>query len=127
MTRRTSRPRCASATRDEETNIGRTLAQLAWARDVVLVDSFSTDQTVEIARTFPNVRVIQRAFDTHAAQWSFAIEQATTEWVLMLDADHFVPEPFVQELARLEPPADVTAYEAPFRWAERGRLLRATL
>jgi len=114
-------------TRDEEPNIGRTLAQLAWARDVVLVDSFSTDRTVEIARTFPNVRVIQRAFDTHAAQWSFAIEQASTEWVLMLDADHFVPELFVQELALLEPPEDVNAYGAPFRWAERGRLLRATL
>jgi|GEM_PF-301525 len=114
-------------TRDEEPNIGRTLGQLAWARDVVLVDSFSTDRTVEIARTFPNVRMIQRAFDTHAAQWSFAIGQASTEWVLTLDADYFVPQAFVDELTRLEPPAEVTAYEAAFRWAEGGRLLRATL
>jgi len=114
-------------TRDEEANVGRTLTQLAWAREVVLVDSISTDRTAAIARTFPNVRVIERAFDTHATQWSFAVGQASTEWVLMLDADHFVPQPFIDELSQLEPPAETVAYVAPFRWAQDGRVLRATL
>ena len=45
-------------TRDEAPNIARTLGQLRWARDVVVLDSGSVDDTVSIARTFPNVRVV---------------------------------------------------------------------
>jgi glycosyltransferase involved in cell wall biosynthesis len=114
-------------TRDEEPNIGRTLAQLAWARDVVVIDSFSSDATVEIARRFSNVRVVQRAFDSHERQWSFGVEQVTTPWVLTLDADYFVPEAFVREMASLEPPPDLAGYEAAFVYAIDGRPLRSAL
>ena len=114
-------------TRDEEANIGRTLAQLAWAREVVLVDSLSSDGTVDIARRFRNVRVVPRAFDSHDRQWSFGVEQVTTPWVLTLDADYFVPEAFVAELASLEPPPDTSGYEAAFVYAIDGRPLRAAL
>lgn len=114
-------------TRDEESNIGRTLAQLAWAREIVVIDSLSTDATVAIANRFPNVRVVERAFDSHAAQWAFGVAQVTTGWVLTLDADYFVPEPFVREIAALDPPSDVAGYEASFVYAVDGRPLRATL
>jgi glycosyltransferase involved in cell wall biosynthesis len=114
-------------TRDEEANIDRTLAQLTWAHAVVVVDSVSTDATVAIARQFANVRVVERAFDSHAAQWSFAAAQATTDWVLTLDADYFVSESFMREIASLEPPPDVAGYEAAFVYAVNGRPLRATL
>ena len=114
-------------TRDEEANIGRTLAQLTWATEVVVVDSVSTDATVAIARRFANVRVVQRAFDSHAAQWTFGADQVTTDWVLTLDADYFVPETFAREIASLEPPPDVAGYEAAFVYAVNGRPLRATL
>lgn len=114
-------------TRDEEANIGRTLTQLAWAGEVVIVDSLSTDATVAIARQFANARVVSRAFDSHAAQWAFGVEQATTPWVLTLDADYFVTEPFVRELASLEPPPDVAGYEAGFLYAIEGRPLRSAL
>ena len=114
-------------TRDEEANIGRTLAQLAWAPEVVVVDSVSTDDTVAIARRFANVRVVERAFDSHAAQWTFGVDQVTTDWVLTLDADYFVSETFVREIASLEPPPDIAGYEAAFVYAVNGRPLRATL
>jgi glycosyltransferase involved in cell wall biosynthesis len=114
-------------TRDEEANIGRTLGQLTWAREVVVVDSLSTDNTVAIARQFANVRLVQRAFDSHDRQWSFGIEQVTTPWVLTLDADYFVPEAFVAELASLRPPPDVAGYEAAFVYAINGRPLRSAL
>jgi glycosyltransferase involved in cell wall biosynthesis len=114
-------------TRDEEPNIGRTLAQLAWAADVVVADSFSTDRTVEIARSFPNVRVVQRALDDLASQWTFAVAQAKTPWVLTLDADYYVPEAFARELDELDPPPDVDGFEASFRYAIHGRPLRASL
>ena len=114
-------------TRDEEANIGRTLAQLAWAREVVVVDSLSTDRTVSIARQFANVRLVQRAFDSHARQWSFGVEQVTTPWVLTLDADYFVSQAFIAELASLQPPPDLAGYEAAFVYAINGRPLRSAL
>jgi glycosyltransferase involved in cell wall biosynthesis len=114
-------------TRDEEANIGRTLAQLAWAREVVVIDSVSTDDTVAIARRFPNVRVIERPFDSHAAQWAFGVAQVTTDWVLTLDADYFVPDAFTRELAALDPPPDLTGYSAAFVYAIEGHPIRGAL
>lgn len=114
-------------TRDEEANIGRTLEQLRWAEDVVVVDSFSSDATVEIARAFPNVRLFQREIDTLADQTAYGILQARTPWVLLLDADYFVPAAFVDELRALEPPHGVRAYRAAFTYAVHGKPLRASL
>jgi glycosyltransferase involved in cell wall biosynthesis len=114
-------------TRDEEANIARTLTQLVWAREVIVVDSQSTDATAPIAQAFPNVRFIQRNLDDLASQWTYAIAQAKTPWVLTLDADYYVPEAFVRELAALEPPPDVAGYDASFLYAIDGRPLRATL
>jgi glycosyltransferase involved in cell wall biosynthesis len=114
-------------TRDEEANIGRTLAQLSWAREVVVLDSMSSDATVAIARRFPNVRLVQRAFDSHAAQWAFGAAHVSSEWVLTLDADYFLPNAFVGELATLDPPPDLAAYSAAFIYAIHGRPLRAAL
>ncbi|MBV9497543.1 MAG: glycosyltransferase family 2 protein [Acidobacteria bacterium] len=114
-------------TRDEDVNIGRTLGQLEWAAEVVVVDSLSTDGTVEIAQSFPNARVVQRPYDTLAAQSNFGIAQADTEWVMLLDADYYVTDELTRQLAALRPPEDVDAYEIPFLYAVNGKRLRATL
>jgi glycosyltransferase involved in cell wall biosynthesis len=114
-------------TRDEEPNIERTLAQLAWARDVVLVDSVSTDATVQIARRFSNVRVFQREMDSLAGQGNLGLEQVRTPWAMVLDADYFVPAELVEELRALEPPPGVNAYRGSFVYAVGGRPLRASL
>lgn len=112
---------------DEEANLARTLGQLAWAKEIVVVDSFSRDATVQIARQFPNVRVMQHAMETLAAQWTFAVSQARTAWVLTLDADYFVPDALVREIETLEPPRNVAGYEAEFVYAVGGKPLRASL
>jgi glycosyltransferase involved in cell wall biosynthesis len=114
-------------TRDEEANIERTLGQLAWAHEVVVVDSFSTDATVEIARRFPNVRVLQREMDSLAGQSNFGLEQVRTPWALLLDADYFVPADAVAELASLRPAPGVHAFRASFVYAMGGHPLRASL
>lgn len=114
-------------TRDEEVNIGRTLGALAWAAEVVIVDSFSTDATVGIAGQFPNVRILQRTFDTLAAQSNHGIKEAKTPWVMLLDADYFVPPELVDELRALEPPPNIRAYAASFTYAVHGKPLRASL
>ena len=56
-----------------------------------LVDSFSTDRTVEIARSFPSVKVVQREYFGSAAQKNWAMDQVTTPWLLIVDADERVP------------------------------------
>jgi glycosyltransferase involved in cell wall biosynthesis len=95
---------------------------------VVVIDSLSTDGTVELARAaHPNVDVVQRAFDTHGSQWNFGLEQVRTPWVLALDADYQLPPEFEQELSRIEPSEDVAGYETEFVYCIFGQPLRATL
>src|SRR5262245_31744706 len=90
-------------TYDEEPNLARTLGALTWAREVLVVDSFSHDGTLRIASSFPNVRVVQRAFDNHCAQWSFGLDSTGPEpgFVLALDADYLVTPELLAELATL--------------------------
>jgi len=114
-------------TRDEEVNIGRTLGQLHWAREVIVVDSESTDRTREIAASFPNVRIVVRRFDDFAGQWKYAISFVTTAWLLALDADYFVTDTLAAELDTLTPPPEVDGYEASFRYAVHGRPRRGAL
>ena len=79
---------------NEERNIARTLACLKWAKDIVVVDSGSTDGTRTAVAKFSNVRVFNRRFDNHANQWRFATEetQIATSWILRLDADYHIRE-----------------------------------
>jgi len=116
-------------TYNEEPNIERTLSQLAWAREIVVVDSFSTDATLEICRRFPKVRVIQRPFASHAQQWNFGLRDGgiLTEWVLALDADYVLSDGFVAELSQLAPEGAVAGYRAGFRYCVWGKPLRGTL
>lgn len=116
-------------TYNEAANIGRSLERLGWAREVVVVDSDSTDETLAIARRFPNVRMVQRPFDSHAQQWRYAVEQTgiTSDWVLRLDADYMVEIALREELAGLKPDAATAAYEIAFTYCIDGRPLRASL
>lgn len=114
---------------NEEANLRRQLASLAWARRVVVVDSESTDATREIAAEFPNVEFVVRRFDGLARQWNFGLEETgiSTAWVLCLDADYGMPEAFAEELRRLRPAAGVDGYRARFRYCVDGVPLRGAL
>jgi len=114
-------------THNEAPNIGRTLERLPWAREIVIVDSGSTDATLEIARSFPSVRVVHRPFDTFAGQCNFGLEQIASSWVLSLDADYLVSDELVSEVQALAPPSDVAGYSVAFKYCIGGRPLRATL
>jgi glycosyltransferase involved in cell wall biosynthesis len=73
---------------DEAPNIARTLDKLAWARRIVIVDSGSTDGTVDVVACYPQVSLFKRAFDSLADQCNFGLAQVESEWVLSLDADY---------------------------------------
>ena len=113
-------------TYNEAPNIARVLESLRWAGEVVVVDSFSTDDTTTIAASFPNVRVLQRAFDCHSNQWEFGLRETRikTEWVLALDADYIVTPDFISELRELQP-EDVVGYRARFVYCISGKQLHS--
>ena len=76
-------------TRNEEHNLGRTLASVAWADERIIVDSGSTDRTLEIAREH-DAKVFQESWKGYAQQKNSAIAKASSDWVLSIDADEEV-------------------------------------
>ena len=114
-------------TYNEAPNIGRTLDQLSWAEDIVIVDSFSDDETLEIVARYPKVRVLQRTFDNFASQCNFGLERGEirTEWVLSLDADYVLTDELVAELQILDPESSIGGYRARFVYCINGKQLRS--
>jgi len=114
-------------TYNEVPNIARTLTALRWAKEIVVMDSFSDDETVEIAKSFSNVRVIQRTFDSHRNQWEFGLRETgiSTPWVLALDADYIISAELTAELEQLKPETQTCGYRATFVYCINGRQLRS--
>jgi glycosyltransferase involved in cell wall biosynthesis len=95
-------------TYNEEVNIADCIESVLWADEILVVDSFSRDRTVEIARGYP-VQVLQREYFGSAAQKNWALDRTTHEWVLVVDADERVPPPLAGEILRTlaaNPPVD---------------------
>lgn len=86
---------------NEEVHIRECLESLAFADDVLLVDSFSTDRTVEIARSVGGVRILQREYFGSAAQKNWAMDQVESPWILIVDADERVPPGLAREIEGL--------------------------
>lgn len=84
------------------------LRSVEWADEIYLLDSFSADQTVEIVRrNFPRARLEQRKSLGSAAQKNYGMDQATHDWVLVVDADERVPPELrgeIEALLQSEPP-----------------------
>jgi glycosyltransferase involved in cell wall biosynthesis len=72
---------------NEERNIGDCIESLLWCDEILVVDSFSTDRTLEIVRSYPKVRLLQRRYLGSASQKNWAMDQASCEWILIFDAD----------------------------------------
>ena len=116
-------------TYNEESNLRRVLERLRWAGRVVVLDSGSTDTTIAIARSFVNVEVFTRAFDSHAAQWNHGLQRCgiDTAWVLALDADYLVPDAMIEEMRSLAPSSETAGYLAQFRYCIQGEPLSGSL
>src|SRR5580700_8623911 len=112
---------------NEAPNIARTVAKLSWAKRIVVIDSGSTDETLDMLRSFPQVDVIQHRFSDFAGQCNFGLTQVGTPWVLSLDADYELSDVLVEELAGLRAPDDIAGYRAKFVYRIHGHALRGTL
>jgi len=126
---RGSRPRLSVAViaRDEADRIGKLLRSVEFADDVVVVDSGSTDGTVEMCEA-AKARVIHCDWRGYVEQKQFALEAADGEWVLNLDADEALSDPLAEEIlvAIGSPPSEVAGFSMPRlsrylnRWIRHG-------
>lgn len=111
---------------NEEANIGRTLGSLRWAPSILVIDSYSTDSTLDIVQAYPNTRVLQRRFQNFADQCNFGLGEVTTPWVLSIDADYVFPQESQQAIeAAIQ--GDAAAYRAMFRYCIYGRPVRGSI
>lgn len=85
---------------NESAHIAAALDSVAWADEIIVVDSGSTDGTVEIARG-KATRVISRGWPGYSEQKNFAAGEATYDWVLSMDADERVTPPLAAEIQAL--------------------------
>jgi glycosyltransferase involved in cell wall biosynthesis len=74
-------------TYNEEHNIGPCIESLLWCDEILVVDSFSTDRTAEVVRSFDKVTFVQRTYYGSASQKNWAMDQVQHDWILIFDAD----------------------------------------
>lgn len=111
---------------NEAPNIERCLSRLAWAQQILVIDSGSTDETLALVGKYRQANVVHRRFDSFAEQCNFGLSQVRTTWVLSLDADYELSEALVQEIANLDDQG-FAGYRAAFVYRIHGHALRGSL
>ena len=89
-------------TYNEEINIKNCLESVAdWANEIIIVDSFSTDKTLEIAKKYTN-KIAQRTFINQAEQFNWALDnlEIKNDWILRLGADEYLTEELKKEITQ---------------------------
>lgn len=110
---------------NEEHNIAAALESLSWADEIIVVDTESTDGTVEIALRFTN-RLFVRAWPGYSAQKNFAAEQASNDWIFSLDADERVSPELTKTILEIKGQSEPepAGYEMPRRTFYLGRWIK---
>lgn len=110
-------------TKNEAHNIKDCLETVKWADEIIVVDSLSTDGTVDICRDYtPHVFI--KEWTGCGPQKKFALEQATQDWVLCLDADERLSPELQTEIQAILKAPDVHGYELPFQSFYCGKKIR---
>src|SRR2546426_12793795 len=96
--------------KNEEANIRACLESLKWVDELIVVDAESTDRTVELAKAY-TPKVFVHAWPGYGPQKNFAMDQATADWILIVDADERVSNKLREEIqALLQKPGSAVAY-----------------
>ena len=103
-------------TYNEADNIVKCLETFKWADEILVVDSFSTDNTLDIV-THYGAKIIQHEYINSAKQKNWAIPQCKNEWILQIDADERLDAELQDEIQRIliSPPNDVDGYKINFK------------
>ena len=99
----------AIITKNEEANIRGCIASCSWADEIVIIDSHSTDATVEIASSL-GARVLKKQFSDYSTQKQFAVDSCQNDWVLSLDADERIEKDLYLALSTIDPSRIELAY-----------------
>lgn len=83
---------------NEEVNIKDAIESCLFADEIICVDSFSTDKTVQIIKSYSEVKLLEHEYVNSAAQKNWTIPQASHDWIFLLDADERVPKELVSEI-----------------------------
>lgn len=119
-----SRLSVAIITYNEEEEIKDCLESVKWADEIVVVDSFSTDKTVDICRQYTN-KVFQHEWSGYSNQKNYAINVTTNPWILILDADERVSERLTKEIKEiLDKDLGIDGYYIPRKSYFLGRWIR---
>ncbi|MBI5573996.1 MAG: glycosyltransferase family 2 protein [Elusimicrobia bacterium] len=111
-------------TKNEEYNLPRCLESVKWADEIIVVDSGSTDSTIEIARRF-GAKVFENQWQGYGAQKNFAIDKATNDWILSIDADEEVSPELQEEIKKvIQNPGNYAAFKIPRKLIFQGKFLR---
>ena len=109
---------------NSEKTLHKVLEAVLWADEIVLVDSGSTDKTLEIAQQF-KAKIVHRVFDGYSSQKNFATSQASHDWILSLDDDEVLTPELQQEIQLLNlQTTDFQGFKIPRSLIFLGKLLR---
>jgi glycosyltransferase involved in cell wall biosynthesis len=98
-------------TLNEERYIKSLLEDIDFADEIIVIDSYSTDKTVEIIKSFTNVKLIQNQFINYTSQRNFALDHAKNDWILFIDADEIItPKLKVEILSTINNKDAASAY-----------------
>ena len=85
---------------NEEQNIAKAIESVLWADEILVIDSFSTDGTLDIVKEY-DVSIVQHEYINSATQKNWIIPQAKNEWIFLLDADEYASDNLVKEVKRI--------------------------
>ena len=109
-------------TKNEEVNIGRCLESLNFADEIVVVDSGSTDKTLEICAEY-NCRIVQKEWLGFGPMKGFAVECAQHDWIFSIDADEVVSDELKKELITILSNPSYSAYNVKRKSFYLGKLI----
>ncbi len=112
-------------TLNEAVNLRELLVDLDFADEVIIVDSYSSDNTKLVAQSFSNVKFLQNKFENYSFQRNFAISKAKNDWILFLDADERLSSELKKEIIdTLKSDISNTAFLFPRKFMFKNTVLR---
>ncbi len=111
-------------TKNEENNISDCLASVSWCDEIIVVDSGSTDNTIELCRKYTDKILITTDWPGFGIQKNRALEMATSEWVLSIDADERVTQVLRQEIKQTIANCAQSSFRIPRQSSYCGRIIK---
>ena len=108
-------------TLNEEKNIKKCLDSVPFATEKIVIDSGSTDKTIQIAKDC-GAKVLHHDWEGYGKQKDFAISCSSNDWILLLDADEYLTDELIKEIPNKLKNSDYSAYHLPIKQIFMGKV-----